>query len=113
MSTDPTRTIAPPVTVPPTIHEATRVPGGVRRGPVLTQAEAISHRQRGLDIVVCGDDTPANCLLAQAIERAVGPCLHQGPHAKAGLYALPHWQQRVRPPDGHSFYETHVTKSLP
>jgi hypothetical protein len=101
---------APPLA--PTIHEATCVPGGVRRGAELTQAEAETRRRAGLDIVVCGDDTFATCNLARAIENAIGPCYHDGPHWSAGLYSLPHWQQRTPPPPGHSFYETNVTRAL-
>jgi hypothetical protein len=113
MSTDPTSTTAPLMPAPPTIREATRVPGGVRRGAVLTYIQAVARRRLGLDIVVCGDDTPANCNEAMRIEAAVGPCKHQGPHRGGGMFALPHWQQRSRSPEGHSFYETHVTKTLP
>jgi hypothetical protein len=93
-------------------HEATRVPGGVRRGAPLTRAEAIERRKQGLDIVVCGDHTPTNRDEALAIESAVGPCYHDGPHVNGGLYALPHWQQVAGSPSGHSFYETHKTKAL-
>jgi hypothetical protein len=78
----------------------------------LTQAAAEARRRAGLDIVVCGDDTPANCALARSIEATAGPCEHDGPHHRAGLFSLPHWQQKTRPPDGHSFYETHATKAL-
>jgi hypothetical protein len=53
------------------------------------------------------------CLEAEAVERAVGPCYHDGPHAAGGLQALPHWQQRSPPPQGHSFYETHMRKAIP
>ena len=100
---------SPPVT---TIHEATRIPGGVRKDNLLTLAQAAARRQTGLDIVVCGENTYANCNQAYAIESAVGPCYHDGPHDAGGLYALPHWQQRNPPPRGHSFYETHVRKAL-
>ena len=72
-----------------------------------------ARRRAGLDIVVCGDDTMQNCGLAKRIEDQVGPNKHGGPHPNAGLFALPHWQPVRRPPDGHSFYETHLTKSLP
>ncbi len=101
---------APPP--PPTIHEATRVPGGVRRGAALSPAQADARRRAGLDVVVCGQDTSANCLVARGIEAAVGACYHDGPHAAGELQALPHWQQRTPPPHGHTFYETHVRKAV-
>jgi hypothetical protein len=96
-----------------TVCEAARVPGGVRRGAALTRAQAEARRLAGLDIVVCGDGPFENCNEARSIETAVGPCYHDGPHAAGGLHALPHWQQRSPPPEGHSFYETNVTKALP
>jgi hypothetical protein len=89
------------------------MPGGVRRGSPLTRPQAEARRRVGLDVIVCGDDTLANCLAAEVIERAVGPCYHDGPHAAGGLQALPHWQQRSPPPQGHSFYETHMRKAIP
>ena len=94
------------------IHEATRVPGGVRRGAAITRTQAEARRAAGFDIVVCGADPRANCAAARDIEPAGGPCYHDGPHATGGLYALPHWQQRTPPPHGHSFYETDKTKAL-
>lgn len=101
----------------PRIHEANRVPGGVARGALITEVEAVQRRKAGLDLVVCGDDTPANCRLARRIEQqATGDrCCHQGYHDEGGLHALPHWQPKPRPPEGHSFYETHdpMRKSLP
>jgi hypothetical protein len=114
MSTDATTTATPPPA--PTIHEATRIPGAVHRGALLTEAEAVARRQAGLDIVVCGDDTIQNRDLAERIEAQVGgPYMHGNPHRRqVGPDALPHWQQRAFPPQapaGHSFYETHVTKA--
>src|SRR5262245_16741006 len=115
MSTDPTNQPAPLPS--PTIHEATCVPGGVRRGAVISEAEAVARRQGGLDIVVCGDDSVENRDVAEQIEQQVGgPYFHDGPHRmRIGPGALPHWQQRPIPsgsPAGHSFYETHATKAL-
>ena len=100
----------------PVIHEATRIPGGVCRGAVLSEAEAVVQRRGGLDIVVCGDDTIQNRDLAEEIERQVGgPYYHDNPHRRlVGPGALPHWQQRDVPPlapAGHSFYETRLTKA--
>lgn len=90
------------------IHEAECVLGGVKRGPPISEADAVARRKAGLDIVVCGDDTMHNCNIAKRIEiQAHGPkSKHGGPHEEAGLNALPHWQPPTRPPRGHSFYET-------
>lgn len=100
-----------------TIHEATRVTGGVERGAVLTEAEAVARRTQYLDIVVCGDSTRHNCALARRVEQQVGgpKFFHDGPHReRVGPRALPHWcQPRDSENCGHSFYETHVTKSYP
>jgi hypothetical protein len=109
--------MTPSASVPPTIYEAFCAPdgsGGVRRGRVLTRAEAISHRRRGGDVVVCGPDTMANDREARTIEAAVGRYIHHPPHLDAaGARALPHFQQLVAPPRGHSFYETPVRKAIP
>jgi hypothetical protein len=109
----PTSATAPAATSSLAIYEATRVAGGVRRGALLTLAQAEARRRAGLDIVVCGNDAFANCNEARRIETVVGSCYHDGPHAAGGLHALPHWQQRSGMPVGHSFYETNVTKALP
>ena len=88
--------------------------GGVRRGKVLTRAEAVRRRQSGGDVVVSGMDTFANAREARAIESAVGPCIPDGPHIDvAGALALPHFQQRVCAAEGHSFYETPIRKAIP
>jgi hypothetical protein len=96
------------------LYEANQGPDGkVVRGTMIAEAEAVARRKSGLDIVVCGDDTVVNCQVARAIEDQVGPNYIDGPHLKrAGPHALPHWQQRQPPPEGHSFYETHVRKSF-
>lgn len=63
-------------------------------------------RQRGLDVVVCGTIEADNWVIARRIEHAVhSRAIHHAPHAKAGPRALPHFQPRTRPPDGHTFYE--------
>ncbi len=73
---------------------------------------AVARRQAELDVVVRGDDTDANRRLAERIEAAVGPTpLRQTPHRRAGPAALPHSQQEVQPPEGHSFYETEHRKA--
>jgi hypothetical protein len=93
----------------PKIHEATLASGpsgAVFKGGEIDLVTAIARRQAGKDTVVCGSDVRANRSLARQIEAAVGPCTRpQAPHAKAGPFALPHFHQLKRPPDGHSFYE--------
>ena len=87
--------------------------GGVSKGAVLTDAQAVARRQRGEDVVVCGSDPFVNARKAHAIESAVGPCKPDGPHADvAGALALPHFQQKMPPPLGHSFYETPIRKAV-
>jgi hypothetical protein len=109
--------MTPSPSTPPSIHEALCArdgSGGVGRGRDLTRTEAISHRHGGGDVVVCGPDTFANAREAHTIESALGPCIPDGPHLDvAGALALPHFQQRVPPPAGHTFYETPVRKALP
>jgi hypothetical protein len=87
--------------------------GGVFRGLHLSQAQAIVRRQGGQDVVVCGEDVFANARLAHGIESAVGPCKPDGPHTSlAGALALPHFQQKAPPPEGHTFYETPLRKAV-
>jgi hypothetical protein len=109
--------MTPSPAAPPIIHEAVCArdgSGGVRRGRIATRNEAIRRRHTGGDVVVCGSDTFANAREAHTIEPAVGPCVPDGPHLDvAGALALPHFQQRVAPPDGHAFYETPVRKAVP
>jgi hypothetical protein len=98
-----------PAAGPPTIHEATLASGpsgAVLKGAEIDLVAAITRRQAGLDIVVCGDEVKANSRLARRIEAAVGTPKPQAPHKTAGPFALPHFQQKTPPPDGHSFYET-------
>src|SRR5258708_2220669 len=99
--------MTPSPAAPPLIYEgfcARDGSGGVRRGRTLTRAEAIRRRRAGGDVVVCGPDTFANAREAHTIESAVGPCAPDGPHLDvAGTLALPHFQQRMAPPDGHTF----------
>src|SRR3954447_8660008 len=95
---------------PPKVHAATRATDGsgkVEYGAVLTEQQAISRRQNGLDVVVRGADKAANRNLARSIEAAVGPpSKPQFPHTgTAGPLALPHFHQASRVPAGHSFYE--------
>src|SRR5207244_2097674 len=101
---------------PPAICEATRAidgTGAVLRGQQLTRDQAEARRQNGLDIVVCGADETDNYLLAADIEAAAGPWTHHRSHpVNAGPRALPHFQQRRKPPHGHSFYETATKKAV-
>ncbi len=105
-----------PTSPSPEVHEATRAAdgsGGVIKGALLTQDQAEARRCVGLDIVVCGVDAVANRLLAADIEAAAGPWTHHYPNlATTGLRALPHFQQRRKPPAGHSFYETASHKAI-
>lgn len=103
-----------PPSAPPTIHEAERASGP--SGAVLFEAiidfdAAVSRRQLGLDVVVCGKDVAANRRLAGTIEAAVGVCQRSDPHRRAGPLALPHFQQETPPPEGHTFYETEKRKA--
>lgn len=83
------------------------VGGGVKKGNVITQAQAEAFRKGGRDVVVCGPDHGANMDLARVIEEnANGHWKRCGPHRGAGPNALPHYQPDPRPPDGHTFYET-------
>jgi hypothetical protein len=87
--------------------------GGVVRGDQISHAQAIERRKKGQDVVVCGEDTFANARAAYGIETAVGPCKPDGPHTDvAGAMALPHFQQRTVPPEGHAFYETPIRKAV-
>jgi hypothetical protein len=105
-------TAPPPV---PTVHEAERASGPsglILYGGELTIAAAVARRKNGLDVVVRGDDTDANRRLAENIETKVGPTpVRQAPHRRAGPLALPHCQQEVQPPEGHTFYETDRRKA--
>ena len=95
---------------PPTIHEATLASGPsgvVIKGAESAFSTAVTRRQDGLNIVVCGENLRVTRSLAQAIEAAVGlPTEPQEPHRRAGPHALPHFHQDSRSPVGHSFYET-------
>ena len=112
MAAPTTVSTTPPPSVP-TIREAIAPLGQygrVFKGTVIDKNTAIARRKAGLDIVVCGDDKDANRQLAKEIEAAAvgtGNYRRHDPHPlSAGPDALPHYQPKVRPPDGHSFYET-------
>ncbi len=103
----------------PTIHYAsTKGPeGAVYRGPVCSKDEAIAWRRAGRDIVICGDGLAANQNTAWVIEEAAvgaGKFKQHLPHVHtAGPKALPHFQPKKRPPDGHTFFETSAQKAEP
>ncbi|HUY35833.1 MAG TPA: hypothetical protein VMV69_24030 [Pirellulales bacterium] len=82
----------------PKIHEASRATGGsgaVIKGSEIDEAHAVIRRQRGEDVVVCGDNLAANRQTAINVELAVGPVLRQPKHSySAGPQALPHFQQK-------------------
>jgi hypothetical protein len=100
---------------PPAIHEAELASGpsgAVLYGAEIDEKSAVARRQKGLDIVVRGDDSKTNRALARQIEAQVGPpTLPQPPEPKAGPLALPHFHQQSRSPEGHSFYETERRKA--
>jgi hypothetical protein len=106
-----------PETLPPpqAIHEAERESGpsgAVLRGSALDLATAVARRRTGADVVICGPDMDANRRQAYQLEFAVGPVTKpQSPHTRAGPMALPHFHQRSRSPEGHTFYETPKRKT--
>jgi hypothetical protein len=107
MAAKPRASQAAAAATPSKIYKATRGSlGRVVRGAEITEAEAVLERRAGRDIVVCEGAPRVNRAVAQKIENAVGPNERQDPHRSAGPYALPHFQPRQRPPEGHSFYET-------
>jgi hypothetical protein len=95
------------------IFEAYTSPGGVvTRGIKINMAEAVSLRNAGKDVVVCGPDDSANRQRAEAIERAASvEVVHHAPHPNAGPGALWHFQPLMRPPAGHTFYERSSRKA--
>src|SRR5436305_12932019 len=97
MSTDASTTPAEAPPPAPTIHAAELGSGGsgaVIRGAEIDFATAVTRRQGGENVVVCGEDINANRRLAERIEQAVGPHKRGEPHKRsAGPRALPHFQQ--------------------
>jgi len=110
----PTPVLPPPPPLP-TVHEAERESGpsgAILRGAELDLAAAVARRQAGEDVVICGPDLDANRQLAYRVESGVGPASKpQAPHKIAGPLTLPHFHQRNRSPDGHTFYETDKRKT--
>jgi hypothetical protein len=101
---------------PPSIHEANLASGSsgaVEYGVEIDETTAIALRQNGMDVVVRGDNLPANRALAKKIEAGAGPpSKPQFPHTtSAGPMALPHFHQQSRNPRGHTFYETDKRKA--
>lgn len=99
----------------PAIHQAMRATdgsGAVVKGRQIDQATAVRIRMASGDVVVCGDDLSANRQVAMQLEQAIGAWLRQLPHRQSAVpKALPHFQQRNPPPDGHTFYETLTMKA--
>ena len=66
-------------------------------------------------MVVCDGSGADNRRLAKEIEESVvgvGNAKEDPPHViSAGPDALPHFQPKVRPPAGHSFFETSTAKA--
>jgi hypothetical protein len=87
----------------------------VYRGSSCSEAQAVAYRRSGNDIVVCDGSTAENRKLAREIETAAvgaGNAREDPAHAiTAGPDALPHFQPKVRPPAGHSFFETTTQKA--
>lgn len=81
------------------------VNGAVVRGNKLKVTEAIEHRTKGYNVVVCGSNSGAR---AQAIEKsAYGNVVNHGPNPNAGAHALWHYQPDPRgTTQGHTFYES-------
>jgi hypothetical protein len=75
----------------------------------------IAFRAAGNDIVICDGSMADNRKLAKEIEESVvgaGNAKEDPPHMiSAGPDALPHFQPKVRPPAGHSFFETNMQKA--
>src|SRR5712692_1707280 len=95
-------------------YEAVRVmdgSGAVRKGVEIDKPMAVTRRGSGHDLVVCGDELSANREAARMIEAAIGSCVRHNPHPTAGSDALPHFQQSLPPPEGHTFYETGTRKA--
>lgn len=81
--------------------------GAVVRGRAVDFQTAVNRRRAGEDVLVCGENLADNRRLAREIEEEIGPSLRHDPHTRhAGNEALPHFQQRLPPPGGHTFYET-------
>jgi hypothetical protein len=80
--------------------------GAVEYAAEIDFDTAVVRRRAGGNVVVRGPDVDANRRLAFSIESAVGTCVRGDPHRSAGPHALPHYQPKSRPPDGHTFYET-------
>jgi hypothetical protein len=94
---------------------ATAPNGAFYRGPTCSKAQAVAFRTAGDDIVVCDGSTADNRKRAREIEESVvgaGNAKEDPPHViSAGPDALPHFQPKVRPPAGHSFFQTNTQKA--
>jgi hypothetical protein len=113
---DGTFPLVPPVEPTTTIYLARSSARGAvhRSGNPIEEAEAITLRQNGQDVVVCGNDLGVNRRMAGSIEaRANGRTVRHPPHISAGEHALPHFQPAIRPPQGHTYYETGRRRAFP
>jgi hypothetical protein len=111
MSTQP-----PPATPVICAASATGPNGAVYRGPVCTVNQAVALRKAGKDIVVCDGTFNDNRDLARHIEEGAAGSrnvMEHPAHKKtAGPDALPHFQPKNRPPEGHSFFETRSERAI-
>ena len=105
----------------PTLHRAaadhsTGSNGAVYCHPTTcSRPEAEDWRRAGQDIAVRGDDPDENERVAFEIEAAVANVhgtLRHDPHHRAGPLALPHYQAKVPPPRGHTFFENGTRKAV-
>jgi hypothetical protein len=94
---------------------ATGPNGTVHRGPSCSKTQAVAYRRAGNDIVVCDGSTADNRRIAREVEEAavgIGNAREDPAHAAAaGPDALPHFQPKLRPPAGHTFFETTTQKA--
>jgi hypothetical protein len=87
--------------------------GAVKKGKLISQAQAEVRRKAGYDVVVRGGELKENRRTAFLVEtNANGAAKRCPPHPNAGPQSLPHFQPDPRPPEGHTFYETPNRKAL-
>jgi hypothetical protein len=86
--------------------------GAVIKGAEVDRDTAIGRRRPGEIIIVFENSLRANRGLAPEIETAISPCERREPHdTLTGPLAFPHFQQKNRAAEGHSFYETDTRKA--
>jgi hypothetical protein len=102
-----------PAAVPQIFEAVLGANGAVKKGKLISQAQAKVRRKAGHDVVVCGGELKENRRTAFLIEsKANGAVKRCPPHPNAGPQSLPHFQPDSRPPEGHTFYETPDRKAL-